>query len=240
MKFYRAPGSAGRSGGDAAMHERCGRRRFCAAALTATAAAVLVPPALGQAIRGTGARQTKFRRIPTQFIAALGEPDATSGNNAEHWGLWRKDPGPRGVDLLRIAQLRDADGIAPARWRFDSDAWWLEEHGLIMEAPEFPLPPGQYWVTGNRSVQAGLTIDPPDHDGKQAWALDNGATLHDVTHLACRSALYTPAAGGGECRPESASVSEFPVSPGAAMPAVARCAKQDYAVLIVTGVAIDN
>jgi hypothetical protein len=240
VKFCRAPGSAGPSGAGTATDERSIRRRFCAAVLTIAVAAMLVPPALGQAIRGTGASQTKFRRIPTQFIAALGEPGATSGNNAQHWGLWRKDPGPRGVNLARIAQLRDAGGIAPARWQFDSDAWWLEEHGLIMEAPEFPLPPGRYWVTGNRSVQAGLTIHPPDRDGNQAWALDDGATLHDVTHLACRSALYTPAAGGGECKPESASVSEFPVSPGAAMPPVARCAKQDYAVLIVTGVAIDN
>ena len=27
------------------------------------------------------------------------------------------------------------------------------------------------------------------------WELDRGATLYDVTHLGCRSARYTPAAG---------------------------------------------
>lgn len=37
-----------------------------------------------------------FKRIPTQFIAAIADPKASSGNNANEWGLWAVDPGPRG------------------------------------------------------------------------------------------------------------------------------------------------
>ncbi|MFO0701061.1 MAG: hypothetical protein U0236_17705 [Nitrospira sp.] len=33
--------------------------------------------------------------------------------------------------------------------------------------------------------------------GDRRWELDQGATLYDVTHLACRSARYTPVTVGG-------------------------------------------
>jgi len=46
------------------------------------------------ASHATNANQLKFKRIPTQFIAALGKPGASSGSNAQSWGLWRLDPGP--------------------------------------------------------------------------------------------------------------------------------------------------
>ena len=45
----------------------------------------------------------KFQRVQTQFIAALGDPGASSGRGAETWGLWREDPGPRGVRLRALA-----------------------------------------------------------------------------------------------------------------------------------------
>ena len=61
-----------------------------------------------------------------------------------------------------------------------------------------------------------------------------------MTHLGCRSARYTPAAGQGSCSPLQAPRSAFRVAPGAAMPPVAGCHKQDYAVLFVIGVAVDN
>ena len=49
-----------------------------------------------------------------------------------------------------------------------------------------------------------------------AWSLKEGK-LFDVTHLPCRSALYTP--GGGTCtRPSEPE--GLPVTPGAAMPDV--------------------
>ena len=34
-----------------------------------------------------GGGQTKFQRISTQFIAALGDPRATFGSGAQSWGL---------------------------------------------------------------------------------------------------------------------------------------------------------
>ncbi|CAK0885531.1 unnamed protein product [Prorocentrum cordatum] len=102
-------------------------------------------------------------------------------------------------------------------WKLDDADWWLEEHGLIMPEPEYPLPPGKYIVSGNREVTSTLTVHPRDPAGSQRWELSGGATLHDVTHLPCRSARY------------SASSSDFPVRPGAPMPPVSGCQKQDYA-----------
>ena len=195
---------------------------------------------LGQSAYASSDGQTKFKRIPTQFIAALGDPGATSGSGAQSWGLWRIDPGPRGVWLDSYEKLKAADGLAPAQWKFDSTDWWLEEHGLIMEKPDFPVPPGKYVVTGDREVVTVLTVHPMDTDGSQHWELDDGANLYDVTHLPCRSARYTPAAGDGSCSPAKAHKTEFPVTPGGPMPPVEGCNKQDYAVLFVIAVAVDN
>jgi len=180
----------------------------------------------------------KFQNVSPQYIAALGDPGASSGSGAQSWGLWPVDPGPRGVELGGYDRLLKAGGVAPARWRFNDADWWLEEHGLIMEAPQFPVPPRKYLVTGARAVTAVLTVHPAGRNGDQRWELDGGATLHDVTHLACRSARYQPAAGGGTCSPANASKTAFPVAPGGAMPPVEGCTKQDYAVLIVIGVEV--
>ena len=46
-----------------------------------------------------------FKQVDTQFIAALGDPKASSGTGAEQWGIWRIDPGPRGVQLQNFKQL---------------------------------------------------------------------------------------------------------------------------------------
>ncbi|NCF37547.1 MAG: hypothetical protein GWP56_14375 [Gammaproteobacteria bacterium] len=99
--------------------------------------------------------QPQFKRVPTQYIAALGDPDATSGNNAQTWGLWTLDPGPRGVPLKSFEQLQAAGGLAPAKWQFDSQDWWLEENGRIMEPPQFPLPPGKYIPRTRMAIGAG-------------------------------------------------------------------------------------
>jgi hypothetical protein len=184
--------------------------------------------------------ETVFKSIPTQFIAALGDPGATSGSGAQSWGLWGEDPGPRGVQLNDYEQLKADKGVAPAQWTFDTSDWWLEEHGLIMEKPDFPLSPGKYMVTGGREVTAVLTVLPKDKDGAQRWELDKGAKLYDVTHLPCRSARYAPASKDSSCSPAKAKQSEFPVKPGAPMPAVESCTKQDYAVLFVIAVAEEN
>ena len=190
------------------------------------------------ALPGPVGAETVLKPIPTQFIAALGDPAATSGGGVESWGLWREDPGPRGVRLSSYDALK-ADGVAPAQWKFDRSDWWLEEHGLIMEQPQFPLPPGKYVVTGGREVTAVLTVHPRGDDGVQHWELDNGATLYDVTHLRCRSARYTPASENS-CSPAKAPITAFPVAPGESMPPVEGCKKQDYEVLIVVGMAVEN
>ena len=215
---------------------RLSRRSFLLAGTAAAATAALSPAALAQS---AGESQTRFRRVRTQFIAALASPDATAGSNAQQWGLWRQDPGPRGVRLSRYEQLKAAGGVAPAQWRFDSTDWWLEENGLIMEQPEFPVGPGKYMVTGDREVTTVLTVHPLTSDSTQRWELADDATVYDVTHLRCRSARYTPATGGGSCSPAAAQMSEFPVTPGDSMPVVENCNKQDYAVLFVIGIGVE-
>ncbi len=201
---------------------------------------LLVLVSLAQSAQATGIDFSNFRRIPTQFIAALGDPAATSGRGAQSWGLWRVDPGPRGVRLDNYEQLKAAGGIAPALWGFDSTDWWLEENGLIMENPDFPVPAGKYIVTGNREVVTMLTVHPIDKDGTARWELEDGAKLYDVTHLACRSARYTPATSDNSCSPARAPKNAFRVTPGALMPPVEGCNKQDYSVLFVIGVSVEN
>jgi len=216
------------------------RRALLAAGTAAAAAAVLSPAALAQSARNGGGVETKFRRISTQFIAALGDPDTSAGSGAQSWGVWRRDPGPRGVRLDHYERLKAAGGIAPAGWQFDSEDWWLEENGLIMEPPEFPVSAGRYLVTGDREVTSMLTVHPVGSGGEQRWELANGATLYAVTHLRCRSARYTSAANRSSCSPVKAHMNDFPVAPGAAMPPVANCNKQDYTVLLVIGLAVES
>ena len=169
---------------------------------------------------------TKYVRVSTQFIAALGSPSAKAGSGASQWGIWREDPGPRGVHISDWSTLKAMGGLAPSGWTFDNADWWLEEHGLIMEKPEFPLPAGKYVVTGGRETQAILTI----HNNGDDWELSDGARLEDVTHLPCRSARYQ------EGSPDKARQEDFPVAPGGVMPAVEGCSKQDYWVVFVVGV----
>lgn len=184
--------------------------------------------------------EATFSRIPTQYIAALGNPKATSGTDAETWGLWAIDPGPRGVEIEDFADLTGNGDVAPEGWKFDRSAWWLEEHGLIMEAPSFPLPAGQYVVTGGREVTTVLTVEEPDAMGKQAWSLADAASIYDVTHFGCRAALYTEREVGKSCSPDKAPMSVFPLTPGTVMPAVEGCSKQDYQVLIVIGMMVET
>ncbi len=92
--------------------------------------------------------QVLFKRIAPQFIAALGDPKASSGTGAENWGLWPVDPGPRGVWLKLFPVLRATGGFAPAGWQFDASDWWVDENGLLMDKPDFPLAAGKYLVTG--------------------------------------------------------------------------------------------
>ena len=98
----------------------------------------------------------KFQRLQRiQFIAALGEPGASSGTGADTWGLWREDPGPPGVRLGKEykTKLEATGGKAPAGWQFDQNAWWLEEHGLIMPGTD-PLPLAKMVREGDRMIRA--------------------------------------------------------------------------------------
>lgn len=197
----------------------------------------------------TPSNKPKFQRFPQiRFIAALGDPKASSGTGSETWGLWRDDPGPRGVFLRNFdASIASHNNVAPAGWKFDNNDWWVEEHGLIMSTPDpLPrksldrsnqqvLPYKRYVVTGDREVTTIMTVFA---DGR--WELEKGS-LYDVTHLPCRSARYTTppknagGSGSNSCQPASAKGSDFPVKPGAEMPGVPGCDKQDYAVLFVLG-----
>src|SRR2546422_2387958 len=95
-------------------HPRAERRNSMSRALMAVGLFMMMA-VLGQSAHAARYDPAKFRRISPQYIAALADPTATSGNYAESWGLWRLDPGPRGVRLDGYARLKAA-GIAPARW----------------------------------------------------------------------------------------------------------------------------
>ena len=97
-----------------------------------------------------------FTRVPMQFIAALGDPNSCNGVGATEWGIWRQDPGPRGVSLDDYQLVSAMGGFTPAGWTLDPADWWMEENGLVMEKPDFPLPSGRYIVTGGRETQASL------------------------------------------------------------------------------------
>lgn len=181
----------------------------------------------------------------TQFIAALGSPSATSGNNAHLWGFWPVDPGPRGV-YLKDFNEELADGVAPAGWQFNISDWYVEEYGRIMEKPNIPIQPGTYTVTvfqgGGPPKQSSngfspptteLTIHPKNQDGTQLWELD-GVQLADVTHGPCRTGRYTPDGSSKTCSPANMPQNLFPVTPGGLMPTLEGCVTQDYRVLFVS------
>lgn len=188
---------------------------------------------------GPARAEPMFVSGDTQYIAALGDTTATAGDDAQAWGFWAVDPGPRGVWISNYADLLGNGGLAPDGWQFDPAGWWLEEHGLMMESPVFALPPGQYVVTGGREVTAVLTVAAPDAAGKQSWSLSDGATIYDVTHLGCRAALYT-ASTNAACTPDNTNTNVFPMRPDISMPEVQGCNKQDYQVLIVIGMMVDG
>ena len=185
-------------------------------------------------------KQPKFVRIPTQFIAALGDPTANSGTGAQTWGIWHLDPGPRGVRLGNYEELKAAGGVAPAKWEFDSKEWWVEENGLLMEKPSFPISAGKYVVTGDREMTSILTIHPKDENGEQKWDLSHDAALYDVTHLPCRSARYTPIDPETSCTPGRALDTVFPITPGRSMPSFEGCKKLDYSVLFIVAVELKD
>jgi len=105
--------------------------------------------------------------------------------------------------------------VAPSQSKFEAADRWLEENGLIMEQPSFPLLPRKYLVTGDLKVTTMPTIQPKDKEGNQRWKI-----------LGCRSAPYTPATNSS-CSPANFGTTGCPVNPGAAMPVVNGCRKPD-------------
>ena len=76
-----------------------------------------------------------------------------------------------------------------------------------------------------------------------ALGVKRGATEASLRRFSCTSAgavpettLQTSAVRSARSDRASAAPKDFPVTPGAAMPGVAGCAKQDYAVLFIVGV----
>jgi len=65
--------------------------------------------------------------------------------------------------------------------------------------------------------------------------------LFSVDHAATdRPTRDTLATVGGACSPAHAKQTAFPIAPGGAIPPVEGCTKQDYAVLIVIGVGVED
>ena len=81
------------------------------------------------------ADEPQFRRVQTQFIAAAIDPvhgegmKASSGRGTSDWGIWRVDPGPRGVQLREYDRIESTGGVAPKGWKFDKvQALRVEPH----------------------------------------------------------------------------------------------------------------
>jgi hypothetical protein len=169
------------------------------------------------------------------YIAALADPSASEGTGAENWGLWRTDPGPIGVRLPYFDAMMEAGGYGPTGWQLDLNDWWLDENGILMKAPDFPMPPSQFYVTNGEGSYSLLTVEQPDEAGRQAWRLSR-LTIADVTHGPCRAGRYRPTAGQGSCTPASVSDDQFPLPLGAEPPTVENCDMVEYEVLIIFGV----
>src|SRR6202162_2691035 len=74
---------------------------------------LMLAAGLQQPVHASGVDLSKFRRIEPQYIAALGDAGATSGNGAQSWGLWSQDPGPRGCKLDRYDQFVHVSAHVP-------------------------------------------------------------------------------------------------------------------------------
>jgi hypothetical protein len=94
--------------------------------------------------------------------------------NADHVAQAAGGTAPAGWTFDKVSQLQACELISTCHTGcvLQSD-WWLEEHGLVMEKPSFPLPAGKYMVTGDREVTTELTVS---EDNK--WSLKQGVQLH--------------------------------------------------------------
>jgi len=109
----------------------------------------------------SGADVSKFRRIEPQFIAALGDSAATSGNGAQLWGIWNQDPGPRACMLDHYPQLK-ATGVAPAQWKFEARFWLSWGCRSLTRFPSTPdCSPCEWSGSRSKSDTASGESTPP-------------------------------------------------------------------------------
>eukprot|EP00568_Trieres_chinensis_P004101 CAMPEP_0183295066 /NCGR_PEP_ID=MMETSP0160_2-20130417/3164_1 /TAXON_ID=2839 ORGANISM="Odontella Sinensis, Strain Grunow 1884" /NCGR_SAMPLE_ID=MMETSP0160_2 /ASSEMBLY_ACC=CAM_ASM_000250 /LENGTH=175 /DNA_ID=CAMNT_0025456483 /DNA_START=55 /DNA_END=578 /DNA_ORIENTATION=+ len=138
-------------------------RRDFLASFSAAAATLLVSTESAAADDddddGASSLPPGFRPVQRRYVAALGDPKSTRGDNSDEWGLWTLDPGPRGSPPSDLRRL-EAEGRGPYGWAYDPSDFWIEEHGIVMESPDFPLSVGRYFVTGERRGAAAiLTVE---------------------------------------------------------------------------------
>ena len=120
------------------------------------------PPELNFVNRTHTMAAAKFQRVRTQFIAALGDPKASGGDNATQWGIWTVDPGPRGVPIGQWKQLEAADGVAPAGWKHDPADWWVEECASPPQvSTTVHCPHTMQWGAHAVSLLSPPSLDPP-------------------------------------------------------------------------------
>jgi len=99
----------------------------------------------------------KFKRIPRiQFVAALGDPAASSGTGAEEWGLWDQDPGPRGVTLGKYPKLDQNKGKSPRGGNLTKATGVLRNTALLWRRLE-NFPPKSSFVKENTPL-TGLNM----------------------------------------------------------------------------------
>ena len=126
----------------------------------------------------------------TQFIAGLGSPSATSGKNAQLWGFWPVDPGPRGVQLNNF-KIDLADGVAPAAYKFKLDKKDMIVMIKSKTASKHHVRTVQTW---SHAILAGNRIPPEaicghKQNGNRADWSDSGEVWYCNHPFYTRSAL---------------------------------------------------
>ena len=124
-----------------------------------------------QPVHAAGVDFSKFRRIEAQYIAALGDPGAKSGSGAQSWGLWDKDPGPRGCKLDRFPELK-ATGVTP-----------LADGATLYDVTHLGCRSARY------TPMASHDSCSPENARKTGYPILPGMTMPDVK--GCRKQDYT-------------------------------------------------
>lgn len=99
--------------------------------------------------------KTRIPSCTAHSIHCGRDPQSKEGKGVEKWGVWERDPGPRGISFDQFAQFVDGGKKeAEAGWPIDTEEFWLKEHGVWIETPRYDLEPRRYLVTGGEVAQA--------------------------------------------------------------------------------------